>query len=93
MIAGEQDGSSLVSSPFDEQIELQKRAIELLRLSDSSYLGCRDDEAGILREFIDRFVYNLSMTYQVNNTAVPQKMALEEASLSSASAAPESQQL
>ncbi|KAK1937520.1 hypothetical protein X943_002494 [Babesia divergens] len=58
MIANEQDGSSLVSSPFDEQIELQKRAIELLRLSDSSYLGCRDEEAGILREFIDSSAKN-----------------------------------
>ncbi|ORM40850.1 Origin recognition complex subunit 1 [Babesia sp. Xinjiang] len=44
---------SITCNDAEKLLELQKKAIELLRLSDNTYLGCRDEEAESLRKIIE----------------------------------------
>ncbi|CDR93993.1 hypothetical protein, conserved [Babesia bigemina] len=44
------------SADIQKQVELRKRAIDVLSYSHNEYLGCRDDEAESLRSILDRCV-------------------------------------
>ncbi|GIX63837.1 CDC6-like ATPase [Babesia caballi] len=52
---GDSCGSAGGATPceWERQLELQKRAIHLLRLSNTAYLGCREQEATALQEMME----------------------------------------
>ncbi|KAK1443813.1 cell division control protein 6-related protein [Babesia gibsoni] len=52
MTSLDSDNETSASSSYDKHLKLQERAIELLRLSDNTYLGCRDVEAATLHDCI-----------------------------------------